>query len=34
MASFPEEHLAGREPIPEKNFFLSNSPSFIEHRRW
>ena len=25
---------AGREPIPEKNFFLSNSPSFVEHRRW
>uniref|UniRef100_A0A7S0W349 PX domain-containing protein n=1 Tax=Hemiselmis tepida TaxID=464990 RepID=A0A7S0W349_9CRYP len=34
VKSFSEEDLAGREPCPEKNFFLSNSPSFIEHRRW
>ncbi len=30
--AFSEDDLAGREPCPEKNFFLSNSPSFIEHR--
>lgn len=34
VKSFSEEDLNGREPCPEKNFFLSNSPSFIEHRRW
>lgn len=31
---FSEEDLAGREPLPEKNYFLSNSPSYVEHRRW
>ena len=34
VKSFSEEQLAGREPMPEKNYFLSNSPSFVEHRRW
>lgn len=34
MKNFTEADLAGREPLPEKNFFLTNSPSFIEHRRW
>mmetsp|Transcript_10813 Transcript_10813/g.21713 ORF Transcript_10813/g.21713 Transcript_10813/m.21713 type:complete len:209 (+) Transcript_10813:240-866(+) len=34
MKHFSEADLAGREPLPEKNFFLTNSPSFIEHRRW
>eukprot|EP00802_Teleaulax_amphioxeia_P028020 Tamp_29552.p1 GENE.Tamp_29552~~Tamp_29552.p1 ORF type:complete len:241 (-),score=48.17 Tamp_29552:46-717(-) len=34
IKNFNEDALAGREPIPEKNFFLSNSPSFVEHRRW
>ena len=29
---FSEADLEGREPLPEKNFFLTNSPSFIEHR--
>mmetsp|Transcript_24836 Transcript_24836/g.56061 ORF Transcript_24836/g.56061 Transcript_24836/m.56061 type:complete len:209 (-) Transcript_24836:111-737(-) len=33
-ATFSESDLEGREPLPEKNFFLSNSPSFVEHRRW
>lgn len=31
---FSDEELAGREPLPEKNYFLSNSPSYVEHRRW
>mmetsp|Transcript_51128 Transcript_51128/g.102152 ORF Transcript_51128/g.102152 Transcript_51128/m.102152 type:complete len:211 (+) Transcript_51128:73-705(+) len=34
LRQFSEADLAGREPLPEKNYFLSNSPSFIEHRRW
>uniref|UniRef100_A0A7S0QGV0 PX domain-containing protein n=1 Tax=Cryptomonas curvata TaxID=233186 RepID=A0A7S0QGV0_9CRYP len=34
VRTFSESDLEGREPLPEKNFFLTNSPSFIEHRRW
>ena len=34
VRQFSDSDLEGREPLPEKNFFLTNSPSFIEHRRW